>query len=70
MRDNKASQGMDRHIRLALSAGEGDVIEIYSCETDTVLMLPLVDKDMLIAGLQNWNRTESSPEIICLDPTS
>lgn len=57
-------------VRVSISFIEGDQIEIYSCQTQTTLVLPLNDVDLLIENLKNFHQTESPREIIFLDPSS
>lgn len=57
-------------IRVSISLIESDQIEIYSCQTQTTLVLPMRDVDLLITNLKNFHQTESPRETIFLDPSS
>lgn len=45
-------------MRLGISGPYDGLVEINSCETKTAMLLPLADVDLLIAALQNLDRTE------------
>ena len=57
-------------IRLGVSMPHEGIVDVVSVDTDTTLRLPVGDVGMLIAALQNLDRTGSRPESVCLDPSS
>lgn len=60
---------MEKYIRLSLSADGDGNIEVFSCVTRTTLLLPEVDRELLIASLSNFHQTVSEREILSLDPS-
>lgn len=56
-------------IRFSLSRSQGGAIEVFSCDTNTQLVLPLRDVDLLIEALTSFHRIGSLPETVCLDPS-
>jgi hypothetical protein len=56
--------------RLAITKPKDGVLEIISCETDTVLILPLQDVDLLIHALSHLDQIGLVHETIYLDPPS
>lgn len=61
---------MEKHLRVSLSCNEAGDIEVFSCETQTMLVLPKRDVQLLIDGLMSLDQMPSSREIISLDPSS
>ncbi|KVW92631.1 hypothetical protein [Thiobacillus denitrificans] len=61
---------MEKHLRVSLSRNGAGDIEVFSCETQTLLVLPKRDVQLLIDGLMSLDQMPSSREIISLDPSS
>jgi hypothetical protein len=59
----------DSNIRLSLCLRDGTV-EIFSCETNTAVLLPEQDIDLLIANLKSFHQDRSIRETVSLDPFS
>lgn len=65
-----SSDAMTKLIRFSLSHNEVGDIEIYSCVTQTMLVLPKHDVQMLINSLMTLDQMSLPRETVSLDPSS
>lgn len=56
-------------IRLSLCLRDG-AVEIFSCETNTAVLLPEQDIDLLIANLKSFHQDRSIRETVALCPSA
>lgn len=65
-----AAADVTQLIRFSLSCNEAGDIEVFSCETQTMLILPKHDVQLLIDNLKSLDQMRLPRETISLDPSS
>lgn len=59
-----------QRLRFSLSRNESGDVEVYSCQSRTMLVLPVCDVEILIDGIRGFLNDETERETISLCPIS